>query len=203
MDLTSLGDLSLDQYVDRFHAEALPARPGRCQCGWTFPCPTRELASAMVAGRGRPVPGPCPCVDDLPDPCNLCGAAAVTGTCGAFDPGRIVAAEIAQLRADLLLERLTESLRHVALLEGGPYCLGWPDRWYESWTVRCEAGHVSNRALKMDGIGERCLACSDRGPRSGRLMMTFPEDVDFVLEAPEQIIARWRDTPIAQAREAS
>lgn len=68
-------------------------------------------------------------------------------------------------------KRFIRAIADVEIATGAPKFLNWPDRWFESWTVRCENGHISKRILKTDE-GDRCLACR------GRTHMTFPEDVE-------------------------
>ncbi len=70
-------------------------------------------------------------------------------------------------------------LRQRARAEGGTTFHGWPDRWWDDYTVRCANDHVSTRVLKSEGRGhDVCLAC--RAP----VHLTFPEDQDGPLSLP-------------------
>jgi hypothetical protein len=68
-----------------------------------------------------------------------------------------------------------EDLRAIADAEGGPMFMGWPDRWWDAHTWRCDNGHVSTRVLRSEALGrDACLAGQCRAP----VHLTFPEDVD-------------------------
>lgn len=63
--------------------------------------------------------------------------------------------------------------------ERGPLFLGAPERWLDDPHWRCPNGHVSTHYLRSEELGRAaCLECR------GVLWLTFPEDVDDVLENP-------------------
>ncbi len=73
--------------------------------------------------------------------------------------------------SEQLWDEVQAELGRRAAAEGGAMFMDRPDRWRESFTVRCEQGHVSTRVLGTDR-GDRCLACQSR------VTLTFPEDRD-------------------------
>ncbi len=55
---------------------------------------------------------------------------------------------------------------------GGSLFLGFPDRWFDNFTVRCVNGHVSHHVVKSVLAGDMCTECT------GPCVLTFPEDAD-------------------------
>lgn len=57
--------------------------------------------------------------------------------------------------------------------ETGAKFMGFPERWFDDLTWRCENGHVSKVYLKSEGLGRAaCLECS------APIWMTYPEDTE-------------------------
>jgi hypothetical protein len=55
---------------------------------------------------------------------------------------------------------------------GVPAFMRRPDRWWETFTVRCVNGHVSRHVISTEVTGDMCQECF------GACVLTFPEDED-------------------------
>lgn len=85
-------------------------------------------------------------------------------------------------------DELRSALKAIGEAEDGPMFMGWPDRWYEGppgrgtplW--RCPNEHVSEWYVKSEERGALCPA----GSCQEHVVITFPEDVEGPLVAPER-----------------
>lgn len=66
--------------------------------------------------------------------------------------------------------------------ETGSRFMGFPERWLDDATWRCENGHVSKMFLKSEVKGDVCLACQKP------IWLTFPEDKELTSEQGELTI---------------
>lgn len=81
----------------------------------------------------------------------------------------------------LRLEQLRNDLKVIAIAEGGPLFMGWPDRWWDTFLRRCTNDHVRSMTLKSEALGrDACPAAGCMAP----VAMTFPEDRDGPLRPP-------------------
>ena len=70
--------------------------------------------------------------------------------------------------------------------ECAPMFFGRPERWYETFTVRCTNGHVSTRVLNSEQLRrDACLALLGDRQCFAPVTLTFPEDVDGSLPPVE------------------